>query len=87
MNGGRVRVGAAPGDWVEHAECGRVGANMAMEATTSEHGVDARRQVCLRCPVVDECRAWALTDPDPAFGHMAGGMTPRERWLWRKAAS
>lgn len=87
MTGPRVRTADAPGEWVERAECGRVGADMAVEPNTSELGVEARRGTCLRCPVIDACRAWALTDPDPAFGHMAGGMTPRERWLWRKAAS
>jgi hypothetical protein len=29
--------------------------------------------------VLDECRAWALSSPDPAFAMVAGALTPEER--------
>lgn len=41
--------------------------------------IRAAKQTCQRCPVLAECRAWALSTPDPAVGLIAGGLTPRER--------
>jgi hypothetical protein len=40
--------------------------------------------ICLTCPVIAECRSWALTTPDPAVDHVAGGLTPWERKNIRK---
>lgn len=38
--------------------------------------------ICGRCPVLRQCRAWALLN---AVDGVAGGMTPHERIAWRKA--
>jgi hypothetical protein len=35
--------------------------------------------LCAGCPVEDHCYQWAMTDPDPAEGLVAGGLTPLER--------
>ena len=40
--------------------------------------------MCRRCPVIFKCRAWALQEPDPAFDHVAGGLTPKQRWAMRR---
>lgn len=39
---------------------------------------------CKTCPVIFPCRVWALQEPDPAFDHVAGGLTPAQRWAIRK---
>lgn len=38
----------------------------------------AAKAICAVCPVLEECRAWALESRVP-FG-ILGGMTERERW-------
>lgn len=80
---------AIPGAWAEHGAC--VGATARMEMPTTaptgtrgpaqraRHQIDAARTICQSCPVLDQCRTWALTDPDPAAYMIAGGLTPRER--------
>lgn len=35
--------------------------------------------LCRSCPVLAECREWALQYPDPAVGLVAGGLTDIER--------
>lgn len=39
---------------------------------------------CRQCPVIFKCRTWAMQEPDPAFDHVAGGLTPKQRWALRK---
>jgi WhiB family redox-sensing transcriptional regulator len=39
----------------------------------------AARAVCAACPVFDECREWALANPDPVPGGLAAGLTHRQR--------
>jgi hypothetical protein len=41
--------------------------------------VKRAKYLCVTCPRLEECRAWALTDPDPCNGMVAGAMTPAER--------
>jgi WhiB family redox-sensing transcriptional regulator len=82
-----------PGNWVEHAACKGQTRTMFVDnfpvlahretALERRQMKDAKR-VCESCPVLEPCRAWALTDPDPAIDGVAGGMTPRERWEARR---
>lgn len=38
------------------------------------------KAICLNdCPVLDQCRTWSLTVPDPVPSHIAAGMTPQDR--------
>jgi hypothetical protein len=39
---------------------------------------------CDKCPVLDQCRDWALQEIEPAIDHVAGGMTPRQRAEYRR---
>jgi len=41
--------------------------------------MDAACTLCLSCPVLEECRSWALQSPDPCTANIAGGMTAWER--------
>ena len=47
------------------------------------------KSVCLGCPVLATCRAWALTDEGHTLlgGAMAGGLTPDERAKLRTGRS
>ena len=64
-----------PGDWARDALCAQVGG----DEWFPEKGSSSReaRAVCARCPVRNECLAFAL-EHDERFG-MWGGLTPRER--------
>jgi hypothetical protein len=44
------------------------------------------KALCATCPVRVVCLAWALTEPDPAVGMVAGGATPAERRALRALA-
>jgi hypothetical protein len=43
------------------------------------------KALCAGCPMLGPCRAWALTQPDPCVGLVAGGLTPAERQRARRA--
>jgi hypothetical protein len=74
---------ALPGSWAEKAAC-RTNPRLMWLPEYRWYQADwARihqaRLVCNGCPVVDQCRTWGLTSPDPAEGMMAGGYTQPER--------
>lgn len=84
---------AVPGEWAELAACkGKTRTMFVDNFPVLAHRETAleRKQmreavkVCETCPVISECREWAMTDPDPAVDGVAGGMTPRERWEARR---
>ena len=86
-----IRSYASPSSWVERAECARLGTDMSLGNPARHDLIDspaaaARKSVCERCPVLAECRDWALSSPDPAYGHIAGGMHPLERAQARREA-
>jgi Transcription factor WhiB len=62
--------------WVRRARCVRQSAMFGDEGRAAE-AVD----ICGRCPVLRQCRSWALLN---AVDGIAGGMTPDERVAWRK---
>lgn len=81
---------ANPGDWAADANCRGKTHLMVMPDREKAGGkskpshaalrtINRGRLVCDTCPVLEPCRAWAMTTPDPAYGLMAGGLTPQER--------
>lgn len=75
-----------PGPWAERAACRDVDPELFFPVTGLETPAYARqvqqaRQVCRRCPVLDECRTWAL-DHLP-YG-VAGGLTADGRAHYRR---
>jgi hypothetical protein len=42
------------------------------------------KTICHGCPVLTECREWALSEPDPAYTMVAAGMSPKDRNAARK---
>jgi hypothetical protein len=91
--GQRIPV-AVPGAWADQAACHKQTLLMVMPdleqyATRSKKDTIRLMEavtLCEACPVLDECRAWALTSPDPAFGMVAGGYTPEQRGKVRQGA-
>ena len=80
-----------PGEWIADAACkGQRMWYSALIAHIAPIGPKDRIMeshalaTCASCPVLEECQTWALSSPDPAVDHVAGGMTPRQRWAWRK---
>ena len=70
------RAGDEPyASWVRRARC-------AGQATVfgDESRADEAAAMCGRCPVLRQCRAWALRN---AVDGVAGGMTADERTAWR----
>lgn len=77
-----------PGPWSDRAAC------RAAEWGTMDYvGNSTRGQrahvsravaLCTGCPVLAECRDWALSSPDPVPWSIAGGLTPHERNKRRK---
>lgn len=84
---------APPGRWVDQAACRGKQPLFVMyptashkQPTHSRHRpqIEAAKQICASCPVLIDCYQWAMTDPDPAFDLIAGGLTPRERVIRRR---
>ena len=61
--------------WVRCARCVGRSATFGDDDRADEAGA-----ICARCPVLRQCRAWALLN---AVDGVAGGMTPGERVAWR----
>jgi len=82
----------APGPWIKQGAC-RGRHNVMCYAATNviaerpgrfKAETEAAVAICINCPVLQQCRSWALTTPDPAVDHVAGGLTPWERKNIRK---
>lgn len=78
----------APGPWVINAACkGQLDVMFCPGGASNDRHWRRQQQqaitICMSCPVLYECRAWALTDPEPAIDGVAGGMTPMQRQRWR----
>jgi WhiB family redox-sensing transcriptional regulator len=68
------RAPSAPGEWARRGAC--VGAPVDL-FFPKKKGYRRAREMCARCPVLTECRTWALEE-QPSAG-MWGGLTARER--------
>lgn len=51
----------------------------------ARHDVKAAKQICRGCPVLNECRTWALANPGATADGIWGGLTPPERDRARRA--
>jgi hypothetical protein len=72
-----------PGPWRHQAACLGHGDDMEITNVAAHHRQPGIKW-CEQCPVLKPCRDWALTEPDPARGLVAGGLTPRQRKAIRK---
>jgi WhiB family redox-sensing transcriptional regulator len=80
---------ANPGPWAQQAAC--TGAIELFTVNWNHHhdGITHRKEtaaraVCATCPVLAPCREWALTEPDPAYQLIAGGLDPHQRQQIRR---
>ncbi|MGH3168332.1 MAG: WhiB family transcriptional regulator [Trebonia sp.] len=72
--------------WTDRAACGSAGVDPDLFFPVSESGLAARqvaaaKSVCAKCPVADDCLAWALREESVGVW---GGTTPEERRLLRR---
>lgn len=70
---------ACDGDWKDHAECAEMDAEMFFPRRPGDKGpIDYRpaKLVCVRCPVVGQCRAYAERNREE-YG-VWGGLTAKE---------
>lgn len=69
----------APEPWVEDALCAQVGGDAWFPDKSGAHASDLRdaKAMCARCPVVEECLAYALRNKEQ-YG-LWGGKSPNQR--------
>jgi DNA-binding NarL/FixJ family response regulator len=70
----RPQAGSA---WITRAACGGRSALFDNASRTAE-----ATKLCARCPVLRDCRRWALVNAVDGF---AGGMTVEARAAWRRS--
>lgn len=76
----RVAAGTA-GEWRRRAAC------RGRHALFFSSSVRGAQKVCGTCPVVDECRSWALSLPDSVdTAGVIGGLSVSQRRAARRAA-
>jgi WhiB family transcriptional regulator, redox-sensing transcriptional regulator len=74
-----------PGEWQRRAACRGMLDLFSLPVGGRVYSKEVRcrieqaKLVCAACPVLAECRQWAMTQPDPAYGMVAGGMDYFER--------
>lgn len=67
-------------DWTRDAACRGATQTMTVSEKRSSPAREAKaKAICANCPVIDQCRQWAMQTPDPAVALVAGGLTPKER--------
>lgn len=73
------------GDWPEQGACREVDPDLWFPEQGDRAANHAAKEICAWCPVMTECRQWALDSREP-YG-VWGGMSARERRsVWRAAA-
>lgn len=80
-----------PGAWTDHAACRGRNDLFALPVGSIRMGkrriaelAEPAKEICHNCNVIEPCRTWAMTTPDPAIDHVAGGLTPHERQQRRR---
>jgi len=66
-------AGTPVNSWLERALCAHTDPTPFITPTRYEEA----KQVCALCPVITECREWAITTHEPRY--VWGGLTPTER--------
>lgn len=66
----------APGDWIRNARCKSAPVNLFFPLRGEDNAT--AKAICAGCPVLNDCRDYALANPDSLRG-IWGGLTARER--------
>lgn len=69
---------APPGDWARRGRCRSVPVNVFFPGRGDTAAITQAREICARCPVLEECRAYALAAPQELLG-VWGGLSGKER--------
>ncbi len=67
----------APGGWADRGACRGVDTAVFFAVVSGGHAYRRARLICASCPVLSDCRAYALR-AQPEFG-LWGGLAPWER--------
>jgi WhiB family transcriptional regulator, redox-sensing transcriptional regulator len=80
-------AGSVP-EWHYYAACAAIDIDEADRLFFPGRGqsVNAARAICLRCPVLDDCRDWALDQTDELYG-VWGATSKGERRQLRRAVA
>jgi WhiB family redox-sensing transcriptional regulator len=66
-----------PEKWMEESLCSQIGDD-TLWFPAPGFGAGTARKVCEACPVLETCREYAITSPEPLHG-IWGGLGARER--------
>lgn len=82
--GGVLRAGTAREPWAEDARCATSDVEMypGFIGAAQRKALDRAKELCFGCPVLRQCREWAMRNAEP-FG-VWGGMTVSERKRLRR---
>lgn len=72
-----------PQPWMEFGTCRSVDPNLFFPDPSDYTQVKKAKAVCAVCPVINECREYAL--PDASLSGTWGGMSERDRMTARRA--
>ena len=72
-NTGLQGITPAATGWMTQQRCAEVDPDIWFEPESKRAAI----RICNTCPVIAECRAWALADP--TLEGIAGGLTEKER--------
>lgn len=78
-----MKLGLRAERWMQFAACRETDPEIFFP-TDEERSTKLARLVCGECPVLHECRQWAMDDPDQEG--IAGGLTAGERKRIREKA-
>lgn len=82
-----------PLDLVDHGACrghhdtmflGDAARTDRLRYLVHQQQITEAHALCAKCPVLNVCRQWALSAPDPVPYHYAGDLTPRQRDVIRR---
>lgn len=91
MLAGDAPLPRPPGEWITDAACRGHNQLFALPVGSIRMGkrriaelAQPAKDICHNCNVIEPCQTWAMTTPDPAVDHVAGGLTPHERQQRRR---
>lgn len=72
-----------PGDWAKQGRCRSMPHSVFFPARGDHQAVEQALAICARCPVLEECRAYAVAAPGQLVG-IWGGLTGQQRRMAHK---
>lgn len=82
MSRQKVPAWAVDSHWSVLAACASVDPELFFAPKGRADMTQNAKRICAECPVIDQCRRYALTNPD--IDGVLGGMTSKERQQQRR---